>query len=734
MDKYVIRSQNVDSASSVRSLPEKTSNRSPDGPDSTIPTKRAKITSATGRSFQNHWRDKYNWISYDDKKDKVFCSVCTEIISTNGSFGGRTKQDQDAIKAFVSVGFSTWGKALQRFQSHEQSDFHKSCCAKKMAISKGVNIQSLMSKSKENEMKSARVSLLRMISSLRYLMSQGLAIRGHTDQNSNYRRLLELVAEDNPDLASWLSRSKYRWLSHDVTNELGSIMTECISKQLIKALKDSPYYSIIIDETSDVSQHEQVSICFRFVEKCTLEIHELFFGFYKTETTTADALLKIIIDVLTRFSLEINLCRGIATDGAANMAGAFSGLQAKLKEIEPKVVHVHCLAHSLNLVTQEAMQNEAIVRDFISNIKEMINFVRGSPKRLAIFMSLQAAEDSDGKPCNPGALRPFCPTRWCCKISSLKTVWKNYKALVEFFEEVEIEKNDSGAKARGFLNFLGSFDFVFICSLLIKILESIEILNAFLQNSSLVVEKAVENINNVRNVLKASRTKENFQVLWEECLEFKEKHDIEDPKVPRVRKVPRRLDDGAQPTTFSNPNEYYRRIYFAVVDTVVSCLENRFRGESLEHCKQLEIFLLKKTSSSYIASFYNEEFNWEKLELHRNMLLDVCATKEKKIESIKDLIDFLRENNQIQDLIPEVNKLLMLYLTIPVSTCTSERSFSALRRLKTYLRNSMKQETLNNAAIMHINKHEVEKLNINEVADIFIKRSAVRKNTFSLQE
>ena len=147
-----------------------------------------------------------------------------------------------------------------------------------------------------------------------------------------YKRqtLLELVAEDNSDLSSWLQRTKYRWLSHDITNELGSIMANVVLQNLIKFLKGSQYYSIIMDETSDACQHEQVSISFRFVSGEDFQINELFFGFYKTESTTAEVLMKILMDVFTRFSLDIKSCRGIATDGSANMTGALSGSRACL--------------------------------------------------------------------------------------------------------------------------------------------------------------------------------------------------------------------------------------------------------------------------------------------------------------------------------------------------------------------------------------------------------------------
>ena len=48
--------------------------------------------------------------------------------------------------------------------------------------------------------------------------------------------------------------------------------------------------------------------------------------------------------------------------------------------------------------------------------------------------------------------------------------------------------------------------------------------------------------------------------------------------------------------------------------------------------------------------------------------------------------------------------LLQVYLTIPVTSATSESTFSALRLLKNYLRSTMKQDCLNNCLLMHCHK------------------------------
>ena len=53
---------------------------------------------------------------------------------------------------------------------------------------------------------------------------------------------------------------------------------------------------------------------------------------------------------------------------------------------------------------------------------------------------------------------------------------------------------------------------------------------------------------------------------------------------------------------------------------------------------------------------------------------------------------------------PTVHKLLHILATLPVTTASSERSFSPLRRLKTYLRKTTGEERLNGLAMLQIHR------------------------------
>ena len=70
------------------------------------------------------------------------------------------------------------------------------------------------------------------------------------------------------------------------------------------------------------------------------------------------------------------------------------------------------------------------------------------------------------------------------------------------------------------------------------------------------------------------------------------------------------------------------------------------------------------------------------------------------------LLSFSHRNDLIQT-IPEATKLLKLVLTLPDTTASAERLFSALKRIKTYSRNRTKEERLSSLALIAI---EMERL------------------------
>jgi len=77
-------------------------------------------------------------------------------------------------------------------------------------------------------------------------------------------------------------------------------------------------------------------------------------------------------------------------------------------------------------------------------------------------------------------------------------------------------------------------------------------------------------------------------------------------------------------------------------------------------------------------------------------------------------------------MLPELHKMIKIFAVIPATTtCTAERSFSGLQRMKTYLRNNMGQDRLNSVSPINIERCYANKVlenNIHGIIDTFAKR------------
>ena len=64
---------------------------------------------------------------------------------------------------------------------------------------------------------------------------------------------------------------------------------------------------------------------------------------------------------------------------------------------------------------------------------------------------------------------------------------------------------------------------------------------------------------------------------------------------------------------------------------------------------------------------------------------------------------------------------------MPATNATSERSFSALRRVMTYLRSSIGQMRLNNLMVLHVHKDLTDGLDLNEVGNVVGNKETIWK-------
>ena len=131
-----------------------------------------------------------------------------------------------------------------------------------------------------------------------------------------------------------------------------------------------------------------------------------------------------------------------------------------------------------------------------------------------------------------------------------------------------------------------------------------------------------------------------------------------------------------------------------------------------------------KESFSRIAKFYN--IDGKILEAEQKMYASFRRVRELGYMTVSEMVETMQEND-LFDIFPEFSKVVHIIAAISVtSRCSAERSFSALRRMKTYLRSTVGQQRVSNIALINIEKpyaNSVVNNDMGRVIDIFGRRN-----------
>lgn len=193
-------------------------------------------------------------------------------------------------------------------------------------------------------------------------------------------------SEDYPQLQSWLEKKKY--MSHDIINELIELLAREVSCSVVNKIKLRDYFSLLCDETRDISGTEQLTLCLRSVNE-NLEVEEDFIGLCALESTDAESLFNTIRDLILRCGLDESKIRGQSYDGASVMSGQLSGVAKRFSNHVKEALYVHCFAHRLNLVLQDVCKTVRLMAESLDLCRDLYNFINLAPKRLSEFKNIQ---------------------------------------------------------------------------------------------------------------------------------------------------------------------------------------------------------------------------------------------------------------------------------------------------------------------------------------------------------
>uniref|UniRef100_A0A8C6MBU8 TTF-type domain-containing protein n=1 Tax=Nothobranchius furzeri TaxID=105023 RepID=A0A8C6MBU8_NOTFU len=358
------------------------------------------------------------WLVYSPSTGTVFCFCCK-------LFSVRDNQ-------FVT-GYNDWKNCANHLHEHENSMDHRTAV-----------LNSTIVQQQESERAYWLNILKRTVATIQFLSSRGLPVRGDNEligstHNGNFLGCLELISRFDPLLSEHLARYGNKggghtsYLSSTVCDEFILLMAKKVLRAIVKEVKDGKYVSII-DSTPDVTHVHQFTLIIRYVLKKSGEPVERFLEFIPLHGHTAEHMEETLKFELKELDTDLMDCRGQSYDNASNMAGKYSGLQARIKNKNPNADFIPCSALSFNLVGACAAECCIEALSFCGFIQNLYNFFSASTQRWEILTAHRTK-------CEQGlTLKSLSSTRWSARADASKALRFGYKAIQDALNEIKVDQ------------------------------------------------------------------------------------------------------------------------------------------------------------------------------------------------------------------------------------------------------------------------------------------------------
>ncbi len=292
---------------------------------------------------------------------------------------------------------------------------------------------------------------------------QDIGLRGHRESveslnRGNFIEILMLVAKHNDLVEHHINNNPRNamYTSPDIQNDLLNVMGNIVRKKIASAVQNATYFSILADETKDLSKQEKLAIVLRYVDVPSCTIYERFLTYVHATSLTAFSLSSYILTVLREHGLNTKWLVSQGYDGASVMSGKHTGVQQRIRDVAPQATYIHCHAHCLNV---DCAKKVPEADEFFQLLQSLYVFISTS-KAHEVYI-LKQSELHPGKQVRQ--MQCLSDTRWACRYAAVDTVCSTYDSILACLEDI-VDGNDQSKaiKANGILLQIHSYKFLFL--------------------------------------------------------------------------------------------------------------------------------------------------------------------------------------------------------------------------------------------------------------------------------
>ncbi|XP_051918603.1 zinc finger MYM-type protein 1-like [Hippocampus zosterae] len=672
------------------------------------PTPALAGLSQRGKGFVRHFQtsnyERYPWLTASETHCKLYCWECLLLAS-------------DRCGVWSHTGFSNLSCFTKAARKHQSTAGHLQATVRlKTFGDTRVHVQLSEQARREMELHNEKVKknrqiLKRLMDCVMFLGRQELSFRGHDEgaeslNRGSYAELISFLAEHDADLHYHLTTNRvFTGTSGKIQNDLIYAIADVMAEQIKAEIKKAPFVAVMVDEITDAGNAERFSLVLRYMTDAGVK--ERFVKFEDvTRGKPADDIAALIFRLFEEYECSPDKVVAQCYDGAVVMASGLNGVQAKVKEKAPMALFIHSYAHRLNSVLMQGASKLKECKVFLAILNGLAAFFSRSPKRTKLL----------GDICKR-RFPQLAPTRWQCTSKLVNAVYEKRLALKELFDHIlehhgEYDQ-DAVLAADGFAARLGDFEFCFLLNVFNGIFEYADVLFGILQTKWLDVQFCMARVNEFCEAVE--RAREKFGEIYEETERVS--------GAPSVR--------GGRGAAQDDPRAHYQRLHTSVLDNILSQIRTRFEDHerlmflSLLDPQRFHSYRKKfpQTALSSLTQSHGALFDLPRLKTELTVMYGMIDFVGK---NPADLHNFLRSKN-LSESMGQLYTLACLAVTIPVSAASVERSFSALKRIQTYARNTAGQKRLSALASMSIEKDllmdlkRTDKL-YNRATEVFLRK------------
>eukprot|EP00057_Strongylocentrotus_purpuratus_P017041 XP_011671515.1 PREDICTED: zinc finger protein 862-like [Strongylocentrotus purpuratus] len=616
---------------------------------------------------------KREWIEYEESAGRLNCIRCKMCVAHQAKLRSLRNFNQ----AFIN---GVTGSALKKDNvvKHSRSEMHKKAIALSSrpkltldAIFKTTPIGKALAGASSEEEK--RVSKLFDIA---------YAIAKEELPFTKYPVFVELEKKHGVPLGNTYT--------HEAKcSEFIGVIGDTMKSEMLTALKEAQYFSIMVDGSTDASVKEQELVYVHFVNDKTGEVQSNFFCITDVKHATAQGLKDGLDEIFADADMSLKgklVC--VCADGAAVNMGVNKGLIALLRKDHemPWLIGMHCLNHRLELAAKNAF--EKTYMDEISEMLLSMYYVyQKSPKRLRELRTLgEVMEEVVTKP------EKAHGTRWLQhKSRALATLLRSYPVIIAHLESMASESSAAdGARFRGYLQVLTSFKFVMHCLLFYVMLQPLAALSCNLQGESVDLMFAMASLESFHTSMQNLESEHEDIEDASELSKFLRDITFQDGKAEVEYKNVRLINVRSDVfTAFQNS----RKIYVKKIRECVDARFSDFNSQLFQAFKVLDTNAWPRDKPS-LDQFGHKELNTV-FEHFKGLLQEVQPESiQMEWNSFKSYWNSSLMDLQSSDVwrafvkvstskYPNLGLLIRVLLTFPISNAKVERGFSTMRRIKT---------------------------------------------------